>query len=109
MKNFIFAKSFSITWLIIAIVINALMISGASSEIEVSKSDESRCKVVHLKARSVIKADAIFSGTVLSFYIKQPQKFLSRGKNIKPWYFWTYWLTGYLWYSNLGFTVQEII
>jgi hypothetical protein len=80
MKNLIFAKSFPITWLIIAIVINALMISGASSEIEVSKSDESRCKVVPLKARSVIKADAIFSGTVLSFYIKQPQKFLSRGK-----------------------------
>ena len=49
-------------------------------ELRGPRFEETKCKVVPLKARTSIKADSIFSGTVQSFYVKQPNKFLSDGE-----------------------------
>ena len=53
----------------------------SSQDFEGSGKHRVECKVVPLKARTDIKADTIFSGTVLSFYIKQPHRFLKHGKS----------------------------
>ena len=58
-------------------------LSISSQHLEGSVKPRVECKVVPLKVRSDIKADTIFSGTVLSFYIKQPHRFLKHGKTYR--------------------------
>ena len=55
-------------------------LSQSKHHFEDSGKHRVECKVVPLKARTDIKADTIFSGTVLSFYIKQPHRFLKHGE-----------------------------
>ena len=61
-------RNFLSIWLFMAILLAVFSdVSGDKSNINRKIS----CKVVPLKARPIIKADAIFSGTVLEF-IKKP-------------------------------------
>jgi hypothetical protein len=72
--------------LLFAILAVHVGLGVATSEFDGAKTDGKtmvRCKVVPLKARSNIKADTIFSGTVLSFFIKQPHRFQRHGKQNK--------------------------
>jgi hypothetical protein len=51
-------------------IIALVFFTGGLLEAAAAKSRAKSCKIVPLKARSVVKADTIFSGTVVEFFYK---------------------------------------
>ena len=71
-----------------------------------------KCKVKPLKARTYIKADTIFIGTVMEFYtqpnlwMKQMDASFLRKGNVK--YFWIYWVLILRLFTNLSYFAAKL-